>query len=60
MLEPICEEKFHNHIYGFRPNRSTHHALIRMVSLMNLEREHYCVDIDIKDFFDNLFIQTKE
>lgn len=52
VLEPICEAKFHNHSYGFRPNRSTHHALSRMVSLMNLGRQHYCVDIDIKGFFD--------
>lgn len=54
VLEPICEAKFHNHSYGFRPNRSTHHALSRMVSLMNLGRQHYCVDIDIKGFFDNV------
>ncbi len=27
VLEPICEPKFHNHSYGFRPNRSTHHAV---------------------------------
>ncbi|MFV5170045.1 group II intron reverse transcriptase/maturase [Bacillus cereus] len=54
VLEPICEAKFHNHSYGFRPNRSTHHALSRMVSLMNLGCQHYCVDIDIKGFFDNV------
>ncbi|MGG0240612.1 group II intron reverse transcriptase/maturase [Bacillus rhizoplanae] len=54
VLEPICEAKFHNHSYGFRPNRSTHHALSRMVSLMNIARQHYCVDIDIKGFFDNV------
>lgn len=54
VLEPICEAKFHNHSYGFRPNRSTHHAFSRMVSLMNIGRQHYCVDIDIKGFFDNV------
>lgn len=51
VLEPICEPKFHNHSYGFRPNRSTHHAVSRMVSLINLGRHYYCVDIDIKGFF---------
>ncbi len=51
VLEPICEAKFHNHSYGFRPNRNAHHALSRMVSLMNIGRQHYCVDIDIKGFF---------
>ncbi|TJZ32352.1 group II intron reverse transcriptase/maturase [Priestia megaterium] len=54
VLEPICEAKFHNHSYGFRPNRNAHHALSRMVSLMNIGRQHYCVDIDIKGFFDNV------
>lgn len=54
VLEPICEAKFHPHSYGFRPNRSTHHAFSRMVSLMNVGRQHYCVDIDIKGFFDNV------
>ncbi|MEK5389567.1 group II intron reverse transcriptase/maturase [Margalitia sp. FSL K6-0131] len=54
VLEPICEAKFHNHSYGFRPNRSTHHALSRMISLMNIGHHHYCVDIDIKGFFDNV------
>ncbi|MEI3619538.1 group II intron reverse transcriptase/maturase [Bacillus thuringiensis] len=54
VLEPICEAKFHNHNYGFRPNRSTHHALSRMVSLINVGKHHYCVDIDIKGFFDNV------
>ncbi|MCR6876157.1 reverse transcriptase domain-containing protein [Bacillus thuringiensis] len=50
ILEPICEAKFHNHSYGFRPNRSTHHALARMKSLVNRKGNgfHYCVDIDIK------------
>ncbi|MGN7197849.1 group II intron reverse transcriptase/maturase [Bacillus mycoides] len=56
ILEPICEAKFHAHSYGFRPNRSTHHALARMKSLVNSQGRgfHYCVDIDIKGFFDNV------
>ncbi|WP_100401073.1 group II intron reverse transcriptase/maturase [Bacillus sp. FJAT-44742] len=56
ILEPICEAKFHPHSYGFRPNRSTHHALARMKSLVNSQGKgfHYCVDMDIKGFFDNV------
>jgi len=54
VLEPICEAKFHPHSYGFRPNRSTHHAISRMASLVNLSHLHYVVDIDIKGFFDNV------
>src|SRR5699024_4512444 len=26
VLEPICEAKFHDNSYGFRSNRSAHHA----------------------------------
>lgn len=54
VLEPICEAKFHKHSYGFRPNRSTKHALARSMFLMNVSKLHYVVDIDIKSFFDNV------
>ncbi|MGL5348696.1 MAG: group II intron reverse transcriptase/maturase [Peptostreptococcaceae bacterium] len=54
ILEPICEAKFHKHSYGFRPNRSTSHAIARCMSLMNKAKLHYVVDIDIKGFFDNV------
>jgi retron-type reverse transcriptase len=51
VLEPICEVKFHNHSYGFRPNRSTHHAIARVSSLINRAKLNYAVSIDIKGFF---------
>lgn len=54
VLEPICEARFYNHSYGFRPNRSTHHALSRSVTLVNKSKLHHVVDIDIKGFFDNV------
>ncbi|WP_457770712.1 group II intron reverse transcriptase/maturase [Priestia aryabhattai] len=54
VLEPICEAKFHQHSYGFRPNRSTNHAIARCMKLMNKGQLHYVVDIDIKGFFDNV------
>ena len=54
VLEPICEAKFHKHSYGFRPNRSTHHAIARTMSLIHHAKMHYVVDIDIKGFFDNV------
>jgi Retron-type reverse transcriptase len=54
VLEPICEAKFHKHSYGFRPNRSTEHAIARSMFLMNRNELHYVVDIDIKGFFDNV------
>jgi len=54
VLEPICEAKFHNHSYGFRPNRATSHAISRTQYLMWRGNFHYVVDIDIKGFFDNV------
>jgi len=54
VLEPICEAKFHKHSYGFRPNRSTKHAIARCMNLMNNVHLHYVVDLDIKGFFDNV------
>lgn len=54
VLEPVCEPKFHKHSYGFRQNRACEHALSRVVSLINVAHHHYCVDIDIKGFSDNV------
>ena len=54
VLDPICEAKFHTHSYGFRPNRSTTHAIARTLKLLNQNQLHYVVDIDIKGFFDNV------
>ena len=54
VLEPICEAKFYNHNYGFRPNRSAHNAVGRAMYLANKAKLEYVVDIDIKGFFDNV------
>ncbi|AQY38559.1 group II intron reverse transcriptase/maturase [Bacillus thuringiensis] len=54
VLEPICEAKFYNHSYGFRPLRSTRHAIARVQTLVNINKLHYTVDIDVKAFFDNV------
>lgn len=54
ILEPICEAKFYKHSYGFRPNRSTHHAIARAMYLIHQSQQYYVVDIDIKGFFDNV------
>jgi RNA-directed DNA polymerase len=54
VLEPIVEARFYKHSYGFRPLRSTHHAMARVQFLINQANLHYVVDIDIKGFFDNI------
>lgn len=54
VLEPIAEAHFYKHSYGFRPLRSTHHAMARVQFLVNRAQMHYVVDIDILGFFDNV------
>ena len=54
VLEPICEAKFHDHSYGFRPNRSQEHAIAQVHKDMQRSHLHYVVDVDIKGFFDNV------
>ncbi len=54
VLEPICEAKFHDQSYGFRPNRSQENAISKVYNNMQLRHLYYVVDIDIKGFFDNV------
>ena len=53
ILEPILEAKFYKHSYGFRPERSSHHA-IAIFQQWSHKGFHYVVDIDIKGFFDDV------
>lgn len=39
ILEPICEAKFHEHSYGFRPNRSQQHAVALVYK--NIQCSHF-------------------
>lgn len=52
VLEPICEDKFFENSYGFRPNRSSSHAIAYLMKKANLDKCYYVVDI--KGFFDNV------
>ena len=54
VLEPICEAKFFEHSYGFRPNRSTEDAVAYAMKKVNQDKCYYVVDVDIKGFFDNV------
>lgn len=54
VLEPICEAKFSDNSYGFRPNRSCGNAISKAMNCMQQKHMHYCVDVDIKGFFDNV------
>lgn len=54
VLDPICEAKFSNNSYGFRPNRSVEHAIAESHRLMQKSHLHYVIEFDIEGFFDNV------
>ncbi len=54
VLEPICEAKFSDNSYGFRPNRSCENAVASSYRLMQKSHMRYVVEFDIKGFFDNV------
>lgn len=54
VLEPICEAKFHERNNGFRPNRSAENAIAQCCKMIQVQKLHFVVDIDIKGFFDNV------
>ncbi len=53
LLNPIFEAKFHDHSYGFRPGRSCHQAVEKVLEL-GQQGYRYVLDADISGFFDNL------
>lgn len=53
VLEPIFESRFHPHSYGFRPHRSTHHAIQRVRRLIQ-DGYNWVIEGDIKGFFDHV------
>ena len=48
VMEPICEAKFYEHSYGFRPCRSAENAVSYAYGLAQRNKIHYVVDVDIK------------
>lgn len=54
VLEPICEAKFSDNSFGFRPGRSVEHAIARANNLLQLSHLHYVIEFDIRGFFDNV------
>lgn len=53
LLSPIFEAKFHDHSYGFRPGRSCHQAVEKVLEL-GRQGYRWVLDADISGFFDNL------
>ncbi|WP_170962843.1 group II intron reverse transcriptase/maturase, partial [Vibrio sp. F13] len=53
VLSDIYDPKFSNSSYGFRPNRSAHHALTAASHYIR-EGRGYVVDIDLAKYFDTV------
>lgn len=45
-MKPICEAKFSNNSYGFRPNRSVEHAINRTYTMLQMMNLHYVIEFD--------------
>lgn len=53
VLTPIFEEQFHDHSYGFRPDRCAQQAVLKALEMMN-DGHSWIVDIDLAKFFDTV------
>lgn len=54
VLEPICEAKFSENSYGFRPGRSVENAISATYMRLNVSAAFHVIEFDIKGFFDNV------
>jgi RNA-directed DNA polymerase len=54
VLNAIYEEDFLGFSYGFRPGRSTHHALDALVVGIESTKVNWILDADIRSFFDKI------
>jgi len=53
VIEPIFENRFATHSYGFRPGRGCKDALQRVEELLRAGNTHV-VDVDVKGYFDSI------
>ena len=53
VLTAIFEEQFHDHSYGFRPNRCAQQAILKALEMMN-DGHRRIVDIHLGKFFDTV------
>jgi len=54
ILQPIYEEDFHPSSYGYRPKRSSHHAVSKATMFIRNYELEYVVDMDLSKCFDTL------
>jgi group II intron reverse transcriptase/maturase len=53
VLTPIFEEQFHDHSYGFRPDKCAQQAVLTALEIIN-DGHKWIVDIDLEKFFDTV------
>jgi len=58
VLEAVYEQDFYDFSYGFRPNRSPHHALDSLWTRLTEVRGGWMLEADISSFFDVLDHKT--
>lgn len=54
VLEPICEAKFNDNSFGFRPLRSAENAIALTYKHIQKSKYRYAISFDVKGFFDNV------
>lgn len=54
VLEPICEAKFSDNSFGFRPIKSAEHAIARTYRMIQMSNLYHVIELDINNFFDNV------
>lgn len=54
ILQPIFEPDFHPSSYGYRPNRSAHHAIAKAERFTRYYGLEHVVDMDLSKCFDTL------
>lgn len=53
VLSPVCEVRFSEYSYGFRPNRSCETAIVKLLECLN-DGYEWIVDIDLEKFSDTV------
>lgn len=54
VMEPICEAKFSENSFGFRPNRSVENAMAVTYKHLQQSGLRFVCEFDVKGFFDNV------
>lgn len=54
IIEPICEGKFSNNSFGHRPSTNIENALASYYKLLQIQKCHFVVEININSFFEGV------